>query len=163
MKRHGNFRDVSGQRFGLLTVSHFLRRENGSSYYRCVCDCGEKKTVSRCSLSNGRVRSCGCLRRKIAREVHLTHGGTYTKEYVIWSGMKKRCFNPRSPAFKYYGSRGITMCDEWRGSFERFYLDMGPKPNGKSIDRIDNDGNYEPGNCRWATTSQQNANRRKLK
>jgi len=91
------------------------------------------------------------------------HGMRYSKEYISWAGMKRRCYNPRRDGYEYYGGRGIAVCSQWRYSFNQFYADMGPRPEGTSLDRIDNDGNYEPNNCQWATASMQSKNRRRKK
>lgn len=91
---------------------------------------------------------------------HLSGTGLATRTYTVWQNMKARCYNPRSPSWQYYGGRGIQVCDRWRNSFANFVTDMGEKPDGRSLDRIDNDGNYEPGNCRWATPAEQVRNRR---
>lgn len=133
------------------------------------CQCGRRKVIPRLKVISGSIRSCGCLLRKIAQEMGkswTTHGdtknGTRTAEFVAWQSMKYRCSNPRMKTFKYYGGRGITVCERWN-LFENFLADMGRKPGPKySLDRINNEGSYEPTNCRWATQSEQIRNRRKL-
>lgn len=129
------------------------------------CDCGTEKTlpVSRLTSQN-HARSCGCLRNETASAKARTHGdtagATRSTEYRIWEAMKRRCVNPGDHAYPRYGGRGITVCPEWSESFERFLADVGRRPAGGSIDRIDNDGNYEPANVRWSTNKAQSNNRR---
>lgn len=154
--------DLSGQRFGRLVA---VRRENRAShisFWVCQCDCGGQASVRLGNLRNGHTTSCGCAKHEM--EHSLSHGhdrvGRRTRTLRCWSGAKTRCFNTKNPNYPRWGGRGITMCDEWRDSFAAFLRDMGECPEGKSLDRIDNDGNYEPGNCRWATLGEQAANKR---
>lgn len=156
-------RDLVGERFGYLTV---VERANPSATgmvrWLCRCECGTTKLIQGSSLTNGYTKSCGCHRNdNKRRHGHHTNTGK-TGEYNSWCGMKQRCYNPGATQYKDYGGRGITVCERWRDSFENFLLDVGPSPGpGYSIDRINNDGNYEPGNVRWATAKEQAVNRRK--
>jgi hypothetical protein len=165
----GRFTDLGGQVFGrwtVLAIHPKLCRSSSGYYYfglwTCVCACGTRRLVRGDGLREGRSTNCGCVRREKLRKLATTHGMTGTRAYYCWQDILQRCFNPRDAWYHCYGARGITVCDEWL-SFENFYADMGDPPDGLSIDRINNDGNYEPGNCRWATRAVQNANRRPTK
>ena len=164
-----------GKRFGRLVVLEKTgkRTKAGHVIWKCRCDCGKETSVRSDSLSLGLTTSCGCLHKEKIREVgkrNIRHGHKpvqgETKEYRIWANIVQRCTNPKHKFFKDYGGRGIKVCNDWLHSFKNFleYLKangMYPKPIGMSIDRINNDGNYEPGNIRWATPLQQNDNQRK--
>jgi hypothetical protein len=153
-----------GTRFNHLVVKRFSHMgHNSGAYYVCQCDCKQKTTVRLAHLKNGNTVSCGCW-RKTRR---LVHGMHRTPEHNAWSNAHSRCYNPKNHAYNDYGGRGITMCDRWRGphGFENFFSDVGPRPSLKhSLDRFpNNDGNYEPGNCRWATKEEQRHNQRPVK
>jgi hypothetical protein len=158
--------DLKGLRFGRLMPLKRIDNVKSKVRWLCRCDCGAELAVKVDALRSGNTKSCGCAKIDglIART--LKHGnaraGAKTSEYTIWKTMKDRCFRPANPRFKDWGGRGITVCARWRDSFGAFLADMGPRPSTRhSIDRIDNDGNYEPGNCRWATGLQQAANKRR--
>lgn len=149
--------DVAGQSFGSLTAVSRVPGANGKWFCRCAC--GTERIVPTSALRAGDVKSCGCRYRP--RLTLRIHNQSRTKLYAVWRGMTQRCHNPNNKAFRHYGARGISVCPEWRKSFEKFRDYMGERPSPKhSIDRIDNDGNYEPGNVRWATQKQQVQNRR---
>ena len=160
--------DLTGQRFGRLTVLNPLHlNKNKQLTWLCKCDCGNIVNVVGMSLRNGDCKSCGCLRKEMMRQKHTKHEAysTRTKRerlYNIYAGMKQRCFNKRSEPYKYYGGRGVTICNEWLEdytAFREWALSNGYSET-LSIDRINNDGNYEPANCRWADAYTQVHNRR---
>ena len=159
----GKFVDLTGQRFGRLTVLDRVGSAGGgSATWRCLCDCGKETIVLSSSLRRGATRSCGCLSAEKTVERCYKHGGTNTRLYRIWSGMIERCHNPNHKGYKNYGARGIAVCDAWKSSFAAFQ--EWALSNGYSedltIDRKDNDKPYCPENCRWLTLSAQQHHKR---
>jgi hypothetical protein len=156
--------DRVGQRFGRLIVSNLHHTDKHyNRFWLCVCDCGKQKIVGWSALSSGGTVSCGCFnieRVKILCESRVTHGHSRrprTRAYRCWCNMLTRCRNTKNKGYKNYGGRGIKVLYT---SFENFLADVGNPPSGHTLDRIDNNGNYEPGNCRWTTPKQQTENRR---
>lgn len=125
---------------------------------RCVCDCGTTRNIAIQTLKQERSTHCGCRNGEMNAQLHGTHLMSGTPTYKSWASLKARCLNPNNADYPDYGGRGITVCERWRDSFADFYEDMGSRPEGCSIDRIDVNGNYEPGNCRWATPTEQMQN-----
>jgi hypothetical protein len=156
-------KDIRNKKFNRLTVLYDTGRRtgNGNSIWKCKCECGNYKDIRRDVLLNGNTKSCGCLSVESAKRTHTIHGksrnGNLT--YKSWYSMKRRCLDEKYDNYKYYGGRGIQICERWM-KFENFLADMGERPEGMTIDRINNDGNYEPSNCKWSTKEEQNRNRR---
>ena len=155
--------NLIGQRFGMLVVTALSHRENHGIYkWHCKCDCGNESIASTSNLRNGNTTSCGCFGKEQRVKSVTKHGKCQTRVYRIWKAMHTRCYNEGFFAYKYYGGRGITICDEWKDNFQAFYdwaMANGYAEN-LTIDRIDSNGNYEPSNCQWATMEAQNKNKR---
>jgi len=161
--KHGNrFKDLVGKTFGYLTVLNFEHIDKyGKAIWKCRCKCGTILNVEGNSLTSGHTKSCGCYAVESARKRMRTHGMTKTALYEVWSGMKARCNNKNNPAYKRYGNRGISVCNEWNDSFLLFYkwaINNGYK-KGLMLDRTNNNGNYKPANCRFVNRSTQNLNK----
>lgn len=159
---HGRFRNLKGKAFGRLMVIELLGRHNGRTFWLCRCECGVTTEADRNHLLSGRTQSCGCYRKETTSEKNMTHGCSHTKTYKSWTAAKQRCLNPENADYPDYGGRGIVFAASWM-QFENFLADMGMRPEGLSLDRIDPDKGYEPGNCRWATDYTQSNNRRSVR
>lgn len=161
------YKNISGQKFGrLIAIERIGQDEQGILLWKCKCECGNEVIVRVSNLINGHTKSCGCLQKEKAAEVNTIHGGTKRENksrlFVVWCNMKSRCFNEKATGYGYCGARGISVCRKWRESYEVFR--KWSLENGYSedlqIDRIDNERNYKPANCRWITSQKQNNNRR---
>lgn len=156
------FKDLTGQTFGRLTAVApccQIGQKRGISWV-CNCKCGNQKVVVSYELISGKTQSCRCLQREVFRAITSTHGMSSSSTYKIWRDMNDRCSNEKRQDYSRYGGRGIEVCERWQNSFESFLEDMGERPEGLTLDRIDVNGNYEPSNCRWATQKEQQRNKR---
>ena len=162
LSKRYNFKDLTGQCFGRLTVIEFVTMQKSKSIWRCRCECGAIKEVKGNHLKSGETLSCGCLRdeqRSLRAKTH-GHSAKRSGEYVVWASMKTRCLNPRHSSFPRYGGRGIKVCDRWM-RFELFLADLGPRPStSHTLERIDNNKDYEPDNCCWVPRAWQQRNTR---
>jgi len=157
--------ELEGQTFGRLTAVKFIKKSSQKSFWLCRCACGNFVTVRTDSLTRGVTKSCGCYQSEsVSKRMKefpnsRTHGRSRSPVYRTWDGIIQHCTNPNTKGFKYWGGRGVKVCDKWK-TFEGFFEDMGERPNGLTIHRINPFGNYEPSNCKWATYEEQNNNRR---
>lgn len=164
MMKRNNRMEITGQIFGRLTVIEFIEVRNGRTMWRCKCKCGNEVIAVGQYLKSGNTRSCGCFKIDGIRQRSIKHGHqtieNKSAEYRIWRHMKSRCYNPNVERYPNYGGRGVKVCERWINSFENFFFDMGPRPSANhSLDRYPNvNGDYEPTNCRWATTKEQSRN-----
>lgn len=169
MPAHQRSFPVGQTKFGRLrVVSEICPRRHHRPQVLCVCDCGTVKYFERLKVLVGHTTSCGCHGGRILKHGHARKKGRRSPEHLVWSAMWQRCANQNNPAWKRYGARGIAVCERWK-EFMNFLADMGPRPAGRngrvaaySLERINNNGNYEPGNCKWATVQEQRANTRYL-
>lgn len=162
----GKVIDMSGKRFGRLTVLSFCKVEKHLAYWLCKCDCGNEVEVPGVSLRKGITKSCGCLHRETSKNRLLKTGESGTRLYNVWSCMLQRCSNPNNDRYKWYGAKGVSVCDEWLdyNNFKKWAIENGYKENAPrgecTIDRIDPFRNYEPSNCRWVSMDVQLRNKR---
>lgn len=156
--------EMIGKTFNSLTIigKAATPASRNESYWNCRCECGKETIGAGTAIRSGHKKSCGCLLTKKGNENRIKHGYAKTSEYQTWRNMRSRCKNPKTINYKYYGARGIEVCKRWMDSFENFLADMGNKPSAAhSIERRDNDGNYEPDNCDWILMAEQATNKRK--
>lgn len=165
----GTLIDLTGKRFGRLTAIRYGGMVGHNSFWRCVCDCGQEIDVSSYKLRTGHTQSCGCLHGEMLAKRNMKHGLTSDRLYSVYASMKNRCYNKSNSEYHCYGGRGIKVCDEWLDDFQSFYtwaLESGYKtdaPRGEyTLDRIDNDSDYSPSNCRWISICQQNRRRKEV-
>lgn len=158
LQKGKKMRIKKGDKCNFLTAIEFVEiRKNSEQFWLFRCDCGKEKVISVSRVKRGTTKSCGCLFKK---GNNLKHGMCKKRTYTSWRGMKNRCLNPKNISYKNYGGRGITICPRWL-KFENFFIDMDERPKNKSLDRIDNSGNYCKSNCKWSTRTEQNNNKRK--
>lgn len=157
----GKIKDLKGERFGKLIAINRICKSDGS-HWKCKCDCGNYTVVSTHNLTKGNTKSCGCLQKEKASQVHKTHGARHTKLYTVWNNMRSRCNRPNDKSYCNYGMRGISVCEEWNNSFENFqkWAFLNGYNENLTLDRRNVNGNYCPENCRWISFKEQNNNRR---
>lgn len=160
------YNHLIGKKFNRLTILFFVVKRVNIPHYQCKCDCGKETLVSIYEIINNKTKSCGCLLEENQKRGNLIHGeakrGNWKKEFRVWVNIRQRCYNTNCKAYKNYGGRGIIVCERWMISFQDFLQDIGRAPSpDHSLERIDNDGNYEPGNCKWVTRKEQNNNTRR--
>lgn len=154
-------KNIAGKRYGMLTVNKFVRMAGHHSMWECECDCGNNVIVRSNSMRRGLTKSCGCLKKSILADRNFRHGLSTHPLYRVWTSIRARCYRETETAFKYYGARGIGVCEEWRNSFDSFFEWAEPRwEKGLSLDRINTNGDYEPDNCRFTTMGVQALNRR---
>ena len=159
MRTAHNFIDLTGASYGRLSVVSRSENKGNLTAWNCICECGANVSVRASDLRNGTTRSCGCLHKEVVSKNFTTHGKSKTNTYRIWASMMSRCTDINAINFKHYGGRGVSVCDEWR-NFDAFYRDMGERPQGKSIERLNNNKNYSNDNCIWASRYTQSHNKR---
>lgn len=154
-------KNLVGQKFGRLFVLQSADpTPTGQAVWQCVCDCGTIKSIRGYDLAGGKVISCGCKRTESFHSLITKHGRSSSRTYESWQNMHQRCSNPNNPNYPYYGALGVSVCERW-SEFQNFLEDMGERPEGLTLDRVDPCGNYEPSNCRWASRLEQSRNQRR--